>query len=128
MPPRFRGKFGWDKPFPPPEKKRRRKRKETFSIYLYRILKTIHDDLSISSKAMNVMNCFILDIFERIATEASRLAAYGKRQTINSADIRAAVLLLLTGDLQKHAEWEGAEALKRYHCNKKTAMQNAQVI
>ena len=54
-------------------KKRHRRRKESYSIYIYKVMKQVHPDTGISSKAMGIMNSFVNDIFERIASEASRL-------------------------------------------------------
>uniref|UniRef100_G1PZJ9 Core Histone H2A/H2B/H3 domain-containing protein n=1 Tax=Myotis lucifugus TaxID=59463 RepID=G1PZJ9_MYOLU len=68
-------------------KKRKRSRKESYSIYVYKVLKQVHPDTGISSKAMGIMNSFVNDIFERIAGEASRLAHYNKRSTITSREI-----------------------------------------
>ncbi|XP_032871097.1 histone H2B-like [Amblyraja radiata] len=59
-------------------KKRRRSRKESYAIYIYKVMKQVHPDTGISSKAMSIMNSFVNDIFERIAGEASRLAHYSK--------------------------------------------------
>uniref|UniRef100_A0A8C3BAT8 Core Histone H2A/H2B/H3 domain-containing protein n=1 Tax=Cairina moschata TaxID=8855 RepID=A0A8C3BAT8_CAIMO len=53
------------------DKKRKRARKESYSIYVYKVLKQVHPDTGISSKAMSIMNSFVNDIFERIAGEAS---------------------------------------------------------
>ncbi|KAJ9587471.1 hypothetical protein L9F63_028277 [Diploptera punctata] len=61
------------------DKKKKRKRKESYAIYIYKVLKQVHPDTGISSKAMSIMNSFVNDIFERIAAEASRLAHYNKR-------------------------------------------------
>ncbi|KAI5932070.1 Histone H2B type 1-D [Manis javanica] len=78
-------------------KKRKRSRKESYSVYVYKVLKQVHPDTGISSKAMGIMNSFVSDIFERIAGEASRLAHYNKRSTITSREIQTAVRLLLPG-------------------------------
>ena len=51
------------------DKKRKRKRKESYAIYIYKVLKQVHPDTGISSKAMSIMNSFVNDIFERIAAE-----------------------------------------------------------
>ncbi|OWK61607.1 Histone H2B 1/2/3/4/6 [Lonchura striata] len=85
------------------DKKRKKSRKESYSIYVYKVLKQVHPDTGISSKAMGIMNSFVNDIFERIAGEASRLAHYNKRSTITSREIQMAVRLLLPGELAKHA-------------------------
>ncbi|KAM9325732.1 uncharacterized protein PAF06_001891 [Gastrophryne carolinensis] len=91
-------------------KKRRKTRKESYSIYVYKVLKQVHPDTGISSKAMSIMNSFVNDIFERIASEASRLAHYNKRSTISSREIQTAVRLLLPGELAKHASSEREKA------------------
>uniref|UniRef100_UPI0037E927D0 histone H2B 1/2-like n=1 Tax=Semicossyphus pulcher TaxID=241346 RepID=UPI0037E927D0 len=57
-------------------KKKRRPRRESYAIYVYKVLMQVHPDPRISSKAMEIMNSFVSDIFECIADEASRLAHY----------------------------------------------------
>ena len=46
------------------------------------MLKQVHPDTGVSSKAMSIMNSFVNDLFERIAAEASKLAHYNKRYFI----------------------------------------------
>ncbi|RKP13069.1 histone H2B [Piptocephalis cylindrospora] len=100
------------------KKTRRAKRKETYSTYIYKVLKQVHPDTGISNKAMSIMNSFVNDIFERIAAEASKLAAYNKRSTISSREIQTAVRLLLPGELAKHAVSEGTKAVTKYTSSK----------
>lgn len=59
------------------------------------------------------------DIFERIATEASKLAAYNKKSTISSREIQTAVRLILPGELAKHAVSEGTKAVTKYSSSSK---------
>ncbi|XP_051501967.1 histone H2B-like isoform X2 [Myxocyprinus asiaticus] len=99
-------------------KKRRKSRKESYAIYVYKVLKQVHPDTGISSKAMGIMNSFVNDIFERIGGEASRLAHYNKRSTITSREIQTAVRLLLPGELAKHAVSEGTKAVTKYTSSK----------
>ena len=76
------------------KKKKKGKRKESYAIYIYKVgnvsianfciyvlqvLKQVHPDTGVSSKAMSIMNSFVNDLFERIAAEASKLAHYNKR-------------------------------------------------
>ena len=95
-----------------------KKGKESFKIYVYKVLKQVHPDTGISSKAMSIMNSFVSDIFERIANEASRLAKYNKRSTISSREVQTAVRLLLPGELAKHAVSEGTKAVTKYTSSK----------
>ena len=100
------------------DKKKRKKRRESYAIYIYKVLKQVHPDTGVSSKAMSIMNSFVNDIFERIAGEASRLAHYNKRTTITSREIQTAVRLLLPGELAKHAVSEGTKAVTKYTSSK----------
>ena len=93
-------------------------RKETYSTYIYKVLKQVHPDTGISNKAMSIMNSFVNDIFERIASEASKLAGYNKRSTISSREIQTAVRLILPGELAKHAVSEGTKAVTKYQSSK----------
>merc|ERR1712105_96236 len=97
------------------KKKRKGKRKESYAIYIYKVLKQVHPDTGVSSKAMSIMNSFVNDLFERIAAEASRLAHYNKRSTITSREIQTAVRLLLPGELAKHAVSEGHQGCDQVH-------------
>nr|XP_002732188.1 PREDICTED: histone H2B, gonadal-like [Saccoglossus kowalevskii] len=124
MPPKISGKAakksGKAKATRPAGDKRKRKRgrKESYGIYIYKVLKQVHPDTGVSSKAMSIMNSFVNDIFERIATEASRLAHYNKRRTITSREVQTAVRLLLPGELAKHAVSEGTKAVTKYTSSK----------
>jgi len=93
------------------KKKRTKTRKETYSSYIYKVLKQVHPDTGISNRAMSILNSFVNDIFERVATEASKLAAYNKKSTISSREIQTSVRLILPGELAKHAVSEGTKAL-----------------
>ncbi|XP_065084473.1 histone H2B-like [Ochlerotatus camptorhynchus] len=100
------------------KKKRRQRRKESYAIYIYKVLKQVHPDTGVSLKAMSIMNSFVNDIFERIAAESSRLAQYNKRSTTTSREIQTAVRLLLPGELAKHAVSEGTKAVTKYTSSK----------
>lgn len=96
---------------------KRRVKKRAFNnyqIYVYKVLKNIHPDIGMSKKAMSVMNSFVSDIFDRIASEASKLVRYHGKQTLSSNDIQSAVKLILPGDLAEHAIAEGTRSLAKY--------------
>ncbi|KAG1743371.1 histone-fold-containing protein [Suillus occidentalis] len=80
-----------------------------------KVLKQVHPDTGISNKAMAILNSFVNDIFERIATEASKLAAYSKKATISSREIQTSVRLILPGELAKHAISEGTKSVTSKH-------------
>jgi len=94
--------------------KRKRSRHETYSSYIFKVLRQCHPEINISKKAMAIMNSFVNDIFERIASEASKLSAYNKRSTITSKEVQTAVRLILPGELAKHAVSEATKAIAKY--------------
>ena len=87
----------------------------SYSSYIYKILKQVHPDTGISNKAMAIVNSFVMDIMERIAGEASRLAKYRKANTISSREVQTAARLVLPGELAKHAVSEGTKAVTKYN-------------
>ena len=95
------------------KKEHKRSRHETFSVYIYKVLKQAHNDTGISKKSMAIMNSFINDIFERIALQASKLVRYNKKHTLSAREVQSAVKLLLPGELAKHAIIEGAKAVNK---------------
>lgn len=95
--------------------KRHAKRVESYSSYIYKVLKQVHPQVGISKRGMSILNSFINDIFERLALEASRLARYNKKATLSSREIQTAVRLLLPGELAKHAVSEGTKAVTKFN-------------
>ena len=74
-------------------KKKAKKSVESYKIYIFKVLKQVHPDIGISSKAMSIMNSFINDIFEKLAAEAAKLTRYNKKSTITSREIQTSVRL-----------------------------------
>ncbi|KAH6836716.1 Histone superfamily protein, partial [Perilla frutescens var. hirtella] len=107
-------------PAPPPKdggKKRRRRGGGgggEYKRYLLMVMKEVHPDMGISSKAMTIVNNLMSDMFERIAEEAARLQKYTRRRTLSSREIQGAVKLVLPGELGKHAVAEGTKAVTTY--------------
>ncbi len=96
------------------KKGKKKRRSESYSIYIYKVLKQVHPDTGISSKGMSIMNSFITDIFDKIANEAGKLVRYNKKGTLSSREIQTAVRLILPGELAKHAVSEGTKAVTKY--------------
>uniref|UniRef100_A0A0E0JE57 Histone H2B n=1 Tax=Oryza punctata TaxID=4537 RepID=A0A0E0JE57_ORYPU len=95
-------------------RKKAKKSVETYKIYIFKVLKQVHPDIGISSKAMSIMNSFINDIFEKLAGESAKLARYNKKPTITSREIQTSVRLVLPGELAKHAVSEGTKAVTKF--------------
>ena len=108
------GKSGRNTPAKKAPVRRNKRRAETFSVYIYRVLKQVHPETGISKRSMSIMNSFINDIFGKLAGEASKLVQYNKRSTLSSREVQSAVRLVLPGELAKHAVSEGTKAVTKF--------------
>ena len=94
--------------------KSHKKRVESYSSYIYKVLKQVHPETGISKRGISILNSFVNDIFDKIALEASKLARYNKKATLSSREVQTAVRLLLPGELAKHAVSEGTKAVTKF--------------
>ncbi|KAK7230990.1 histone [Aureococcus anophagefferens] len=94
--------------------KKKKTRVESYSTYIYRVLKQVHPDTGISKKGMSIMNSFINDIFERIALEASKLCRFSKKATLSSREIQTRSASCSRRALQARAVSEGTKAVTKF--------------
>ena len=59
---------------------------ETYSVYIYRVLKQVHPETGISKRSMSIMNSFINDVFEKICMESAKLVNNNKKHTLSSSE------------------------------------------
>ena len=104
-----------------PEKrllKKLRKNRGTFKYFVYKVLKQVHPDHGITTRAMQIMDDILVDVFQRIAREAAVLARKNKKPTISSREIQGATKLLFHGTLAEHAAKEGIKAVEKFRQNR----------
>lgn len=103
-----------------PAKRPRHKRtlqfskRNSYATYLYRVLKSVHPDIGISKKSMQIMDAFVIDMFERIMESAATLARYNSRHTLTTREIQHAVRLVLPGSLASHAIQQGQQSYLKF--------------
>ena len=97
------------------EKKEKQVKKnfDSYALYISRVLKSVFPDIGITLPSISIMDSFVKDLFERIASEAQNLARNYGKTTISVKEIETATKLILKGDLNKHAVSEGQSAIKR---------------
>jgi len=112
------GKFRKNKTIKSTEKKPKKKKmkqKTSWVYYIHKVLKTVHEeDCTLSTKAMDILDSFANDVFDRISGEAVKLLRLNNKRTLTSNEIMTAVKLTLPGELQKHAIQDGTKAVKKY--------------
>ena len=92
-------------------KKGGKKGKKSFKSYISKVNKNSKKGLTLSSKSVKILNSFVFDMFDRIATQAAAVVRANKGATINAAAIQTAVRLQLSGDLARHAVSEASKAV-----------------
>jgi histone H2B len=92
----------------------KKKRTESYSIYIYKVLKQVHPKIGISSKSMSIMNSFATDLFMRITQDAIKLSQFNKNKTLTAREFQTGVRLLIPGELAKHSVSEGTKAVAKY--------------
>jgi len=58
-------------------------------VYLHRVCKAVHPDLSISKRSMDVLQSFTADMFERLVAEAARITTKTGQATLTSREVRS---------------------------------------
>merc|ERR1712226_618386 len=101
-------------PAAPHKVKKIKNKGESYERHIFKVLKQIHPKMRISKQAMSIMQSCVVDTFERIATESSRLLRQSSKETLTSHEIQSAVRLVFPGELAKHAVSEGCKAMATY--------------
>ncbi|XP_040855465.1 histone H2B-like [Ochotona curzoniae] len=114
-----------EKPRPRHRHRRRRRRSRlgtsqqpTFAIYFPKVLKEVHAGLSLSKEAKAVLDCFVRDLFERIADEAASLVRNKKGSTLTYRDIQSGMRLVLPTQLYTYADSQANKALIKFISSK----------
>lgn len=95
--------------------KKRRSAQRSYKLFLYNVHKQVHPKgLGLSTKTMNIMNCIMENVYAKLSAESGKLARAAKRKTLTTADLKAAVALLVPGEVAKLACVEGAKATSKY--------------
>ncbi|CAJ1006163.1 putative Core histone H2A/H2B/H3/H4 [Leishmania naiffi] len=91
--------------------KAHRKPKRSWNVYVNRSLKAINSHMSLSRRAMMIMNSYVTDLLERVSAEAAYIVRVNKKRTLGAREVQTAVRLVLPAELAKHAMAEGTKAV-----------------
>ena len=94
---------------------KKRRAPESYKSYIFKVLKQVHPKMRVSKKGIAIVNNFVTDTFEKVATEAGKLCKITKRSTLSSRDVQSAIRLVLPGELSKHAVSEGTKAMTKFN-------------
>mmetsp|Transcript_4832 Transcript_4832/g.8074 ORF Transcript_4832/g.8074 Transcript_4832/m.8074 type:complete len:141 (+) Transcript_4832:195-617(+) len=91
-----------------------------FSIKLRNKQKQTHPGIGISKKSMGIMNDFVVDMMDKLASEAKHdLHIRGKEKTLREWHLNTATRLVLPGELREHGVNEGTKAIHKFNSHKK---------
>ena len=100
-----------------PVRKISRKKKESFALYIYKVLKETSgnkESKGINKKAMSIMNSLVFDVFDQLSGQAAQLIRSTSKRTLTSREIESCVKLLFPVDLAQHAIQEGRKAVEKF--------------
>jgi histone H2B len=90
----------------------RKSKRSSYALYFSRVLRyASKSKLTLSSKSVEILDSLVLDLFERLATEAASLARGATKRTLGAREVQTAVRLTLPAELAKHAMTEGTRAV-----------------
>jgi len=84
---------------------------ESYSSYIYKVLKKVHSQMGISKLSMQIMNTIVNDFFERLVLEACGPSLFS---TLNLSEVQTAVRLVFPPELARLATIAGNEAVERF--------------
>ena len=99
-------------------KKRGKKKEEKgYALYLQKVMKQIYPKqkgITISGKAMEVINAMIEDLEERVSDKAFDLAQFQKKSTLAAPHVQTAAKMIFPPDMGGMAIQEGTKCLTKY--------------
>ena len=97
-------------------KKQRKKRHDTFTKYIYALLKDNANraDIGLTKKSMMIFNDLCQQIFVQMIEEAAKLTRHGPRQTLTHHEVFAVAQLKFPPRLSEPAVDEGRRALANF--------------
>ena len=95
-------------------KPKRSRKQPTLNSYVYKTLKQVHPDLSISKTALACVATLVQSLGDRLSVKGTELAKSEKKTTLGARHLQAAVRLTLPHELCKHAVSEGTTAVTKY--------------
>ena len=99
----------------PTGKKIRKSTAPAYASYLHKVLKHVAPPgVTISSKAMEVVNSLIEDVEARLSKKAFDLATFDKKSTLSAKHVQTATKIILPGQMSDHGIAEGSKAVTKY--------------
>lgn len=86
----------------------------SFQTYIFRVVKEVKPELSITKNAMSQLNQIMIHLFELTMEEARNLLVYNKKTTLTSKEIQSAIKMIFPGELQKLGLQYGQQSLLKF--------------
>lgn len=93
---------------------RKKKRKESYRVYIAKILKAINEETSMEDASAKIFNSLLYELFRRIAEQAARFIRTSNRITFTSKEILSATNIFMSPKRFEHVNNAVAEKLNLY--------------
>ena len=85
-----------------------------WATYIFKVLRHLHSDMGISSKAMSVLESLCDDVIDQLGTASAELARMANGHTIGSREMLSATMLVVPGELGRRASAEGGKVFAKF--------------
>lgn len=89
----------------------------TLNTYIQRVLKQVHPNIGLNASSLSQINQYLMVLLERITDVAKELSYSDEKKTLTSRDVQSAVMILLPGELAKHAVSESTKAITKFNAS-----------
>jgi len=94
--------------------KTRRRSEPTYASYIHKVMKQVHPDLQISSRAVMATNALIDALLEDLTKNGAKIAMTSKKSTLSARHVQSATKLVFPDELANHATSEGTRAVTKF--------------
>lgn len=85
--------------------------KDSFSVYIYRVMKQIHPDTGMTTSGMTQLESMIAYVLHKLIQHINLLLNMSRKRTISLREVVSALLLYFPGELGKHALMQVAKSI-----------------
>lgn len=101
----------------PIAKKKKASPEKGYATYIHKVQKQLHpkgSGITVSSKAMELLNFIVEDLETRLTDKSFELAAFQKKSTLSAKHVQTATKLLFPLDMGGMAIGEGTKAVGKF--------------
>ena len=90
--------------------KTRKRNEANYHLYIHKVLKKVHPNLSIQQKSIAFVNSLVEHLVKELTKKSANVTRAARKSTVQARHMQAAAKLILPGDLANQAVRAGRNA------------------